>query len=326
MAEKAIQIAGALKKYATDIGDDVLFDAVNWTLSDLLGASDTVVKERCTIIYNLANTHSAAIAAEGITAVIIGDLNTLIVAYDAILGTPSEARANKKEATANLKTYVKQTDSILKKKIDLLMLQFKDSNSSFYDKYVISREIIDLGTQHTRASGTVTDTEGNEVAGATVSVVGTDLVKTTDSEGVYLFKPFIPGDFSFSIAKQGFVTKLIENVHVSPGQHLVLDVVLEREVFTGSVNGGQVVTIFGSGNPQWMPGATVKLKNTSNSSEALPLHFYGANNAGEGWGGQGEAVYAGQEVIHTVSAAEFKPYLNVYNQGAGVQTFEVTVL
>lgn len=326
MAGKALKIAGALKKYAADIEDSALFEAVNFTESELLYTTDTLVRERCLLIQTKAMLHAVDLVPEGITAADLTELSTLIVAYETIIGSPSQIKANKKEATANLKVFIKQTDLILKQKIDMLMLQFKDSNSSFYDKYVIDRKVIDLGVQHTRASGVVTDTEGNVVEDAIVSVVGTDLVKTTDSDGVYLFKPFIPGDFTITVEKEGFVTKTIADVHVSAGQHLVLDVTLEREVVTVTINSMQVVNVFGPSNPRWVAGAILKIKNITSGPNTGGGHFYAANNPGDGWDGTGTAILPGQEVVHTVTAAEFKAYMNGYVQGPNTQVFEVTIL
>lgn len=326
MVGKALKIAGALKKYATDIDDSALFEDVNFTESELLYATDTLVRERCLKIHAKAMLHAAALVPEGILAIDITELSTLIAAYETIIGSPSQIKADRKVATANLKVFIKQTDIILKQKIDMLMLQFKDSNSDFYNKYVADRKVIDLGVQHTRASGVVKDTEGNELEDVVVSVVGTDLVKTTNADGVYLFKPFIPGDFSFSIAKQGFVTQLIENVHVSPGQHIVIDVVLEREVFTITIGSGQVVNVFGPGSPQWTAGVTLKIKNITQGPSIGGGHFYPANSAGEGWDGTGTPILPGQEVIHTVTAAEFKAFMNGFVPGPNEQVFEVTIL
>jgi len=73
-------------------------------------------------------------------------------------------------------------------------------------------------------SGTVTDTEGNAVAGATVRVG--NYATETDAEGKYLFEGIQIGEYSFSVSKPGYqaysTTITVENVEMN-----VVDAVIE---------------------------------------------------------------------------------------------------
>lgn len=113
---------------------------------------------------------------------------------------------------------------------------------------------------------------------------------------------------------------------MSAGQHLVLDVVLQREVLIVTINGMQVANIFGPSNPRWVVGVTVKIKNITQGPSIGGGHFYPADSAMEGWNGMGTPILPGQEIVHTVTVAEFKAFMNGYVQGPNVQVFEVTIL
>ena len=73
-------------------------------------------------------------------------------------------------------------------------------------------------------SGTVTDTEGNPVAGATVRVG--NYAAETDAEGKYFFEGIQIGEYSFSVSKPGYQaysdTVTVENIDMN-----VIDAVLE---------------------------------------------------------------------------------------------------
>lgn len=326
LIDKALVVAGGILSVAQDTNDSELFELVNFTASELEHIGDTLLLDRVTLILDTGNTHAAAILPKGITAVILGELQTMLTEYETVVVSPRDLIVDKKTATAQLKVMFLDTDALLKDNLDRLMMQFKTSNNEFFRKYFNGREIIDLGTQHTRLGGVITDNEGNPLEGVVVTAVDADLEEVSNEEGIYLFKPFIPGDFTITVAKTGFVTQTFEDVHVSPGQHLVLDVTLERIVLIVTINGGQVGNIFGPSEPRWVAGATVKIKNITTVADSEGGHFYPANNPGDGWDGTGTPILPGQEVIHTVSAAEFKAFMNGYVQGPNAQVFEITIL
>ncbi len=320
-------VIGALKSYAKDINDENLFSSVDFNLSDLERIGDSLLTDRGNLILGIANTHAASILDKGVTMVMLGDLLTLVNEYDASAVGPRNVISDKKTATEQLAVLVEETDEILNENLDGLILQFKTTNNDFFLNYFNNRTVIDVGTQHTRLGGTVVDGEGNPIEGAVIIAVDTDLEEETDENGEYLFKPFIPGDFTITIEKEGFETQTISNVHVSPGQHFVLGVTLVREVLSGTVNSGQVINLLSPSNPRWVAGATLKLKNTSvGVNPVFQLLFYPANSPGEGWMSGGNAVQVGNEITVTIDSGMFKPYFNIQNQSPEAQSYEVTIL
>ncbi len=326
LIELLLVVIGGIKSYAKDVNDEELYSNVNFTESDLEHLGDSLLIDRANLILGIANTNAANILSKGITAVMLGDLLTLITQYGTAVSGPRNVISDKKSATEQLITQFSDTDELLNDNLDNLIVQFKTTNNDFFLNYFNNRIIIDLGTQHTRLGGTVTDSEGNPLEGVLVRADETDLEEVTDAAGEYLFKPFIPGDFTVTVEKDGFVTKTIANVHVSPGQHLVLDVELEREVVIVTINGGQVLNIFGPSNLRWAVGEMVKIKNITQGPSIGGGHFYPADSAVEGWNGSGTPILPGQEVIHTVTVAEFKAFMNGYVQGPNAQVFEITIL
>jgi hypothetical protein len=326
LIEKVIEGASALQSFASDSGNEDLYELVNYGQGELENLPDSVLKDRAQLVLDTANTYAADILGEGFDATDITQLQTLITEYEVAIPAPRTAISNKKTATSTLKTLFSETMELLETNLDKKMIQFKQSHPEFFSDYENNREILDLGTHHTRLGGIVTDSEGNPLAGVLVRAEEADLEEVTNAEGEYLFKPFIPGDFTITVEKGGFVTKTFTEVHVSPGQHLELDVELEREVAIVTINGMQVGNVFGPSNPRWAIGATVKIKNITQGPSIGGGHFYPGNTSTEAWDGTGTPILPGQEVIHTVTAGEFKAFMNGYVQGPNAQTFEITIL
>ncbi len=323
--EKALIVAGGIMSFANDTDNNTLFELVNFSQSELERLNDTLLLDRATLILNAGNDHAADILPLGVTAAILGELQTLITEYEIAVVGPRDLILDKKTATEQLVVLFADTDDLLKNNLDRLMLQFKTSNDDFFRKYFNGREVLDLGTQHTRLGGTITDNQGNPIGGAIISVEGTDLEEETDIEGTFLFKPFIPGDFVVTIEKEGFIDRTFD-VHVAPGQHLVLDATMQGVVYAGPIGGNVIFNVFSPATPRFRAGVIILVKNTTTTPMVGGLVFYLANNPADAYGGSdGIVLLPGEEITHTVTEAEFRNYLNIQNQGPDAGTYEVSI-
>ncbi len=135
-------------------------------------------------------------------------------------------------------------------------------------------------------SGTVTDSTGAVVAGATVTLndtaTGTGRPTTTNDKGFYVFTFVNPGACSISVTKQGFRTSVISGQVVEVGLQLTVNAVLE----VGSVSSTVEVTYTAGAELQTMDatvGATlsgetlVNLPNTSRDASTLAVLQPGQN-------------------------------------------------
>ena len=79
--------------------------------------------------------------------------------------------------------------------------------------------------------GTVTDPQGNVVAGATVNLINptnnTSRTTTTTDVGVYSFDFVSPGDYRVEVEAKGFKKAVVTNVHALVSQSTPADVKLE---------------------------------------------------------------------------------------------------
>lgn len=151
LIEKMLVVAGGIMSFAQDTADNELFELVNFRPSELEHIGDSLLVDRANLILVTGNTHAANILPKGITAVILGELQTLITEYETLVVGPRDLIVDKKTATEQLVVLFSDTDDLLKNNLDRLMMQFKTTNDDFFRKYFNGREIIDLGTQHTHA-------------------------------------------------------------------------------------------------------------------------------------------------------------------------------
>jgi hypothetical protein len=145
MTDAAMFVKGAVQAFATDNANNELFGSVNYSLSEIKRAADTIARDRALLIYNKAFPLLAKLADYGITAAVLTDFKTAIANFTAIIPKPRTAINSIKAATTSIEELFIEADIILKRKVDKFMVQFKASNVSFYNTYLNARQIIDLG-------------------------------------------------------------------------------------------------------------------------------------------------------------------------------------
>ena len=222
-------VAAAVIAYASQTNNNELLDAVNFTRSQLLATRDDMLADRCQIIHTKATANLVALAPYGITAPVLTTLQTTITAYNAKVPAPGTAKQSKKTATINLRNLFKETDTILKLQLDKLMLVYKTTNSDFYNNYLGAREIIDLGSIHTKLKMQVKGENGLGIQNATASLIQNNLVIysiESDAEGKILLKKIKPGTYNLKVQKPGFDATYEAAVKFKAGKQIARTIVL----------------------------------------------------------------------------------------------------
>jgi len=145
MVEKAMFVKGAIQAYATATQNNELYENVNYSVTKIKRGADTIARDKALIIFNKATAIATNLADYGINTTVLSELETSINNFTAIMPNPRTAKSAVKAATLEITELFEQTDLILKKQLDKLMIQFKDVNEYFYNTYQNAREIIDFG-------------------------------------------------------------------------------------------------------------------------------------------------------------------------------------
>ncbi len=95
------------------------------------------------IVTEVTNHKDVLIAEYGVTDDQIVDLQTDLNAFLKLLGKPRAYQIASIQATKDLESLFKESDLILKTKLDKVMKIFKRRDTNFYNGYLAAREIVD---------------------------------------------------------------------------------------------------------------------------------------------------------------------------------------
>jgi hypothetical protein len=216
MAVAAIAVANAGKAYATATSNQVLFDAMNHTKSEIIKASDTDADDISQNIHDNLLPFIANTTAYGATTASLTNLQNLINAYSALIGKPALQKSIVANATITLAQHFSAANALLKNSLDTLMAQYQTTNAVFYNQYTSVRTINDIGHRHTVIlEGFIYDNHAHALASAKVELTGDALhQKITDATGHYKFTRLHAGTYTLTIVATGFVTQT-KNVTVT---------------------------------------------------------------------------------------------------------------
>jgi len=156
LTASAHEIAAAIHAYATEAGDDELAAEVDFSLSDIAKGRSATIVARCTNIASRATENLDALADYKITQAKITALTKKTAAFEGLVSKPRQGVAKKAAANAALPRLLRQGRNILTRRIDRLMVQFRDSAPEFYSEYKTARKIVGQhGSQNARKPGLV---------------------------------------------------------------------------------------------------------------------------------------------------------------------------
>jgi len=332
MSNIALKCGDAVSAYASTVNNNILRGKVTYTLPQLNRFKKEEVDDICQTIHDEANTNIAVAGSFGYTSTDVTDLDTAIILYRASMQDPRAFTVSKKQAVANIKLLIRETiDIIFKQQIDRMVNTVKASNADFVQGYYFSREIINLGSTTAKVRGTLRNEEGTFLVGVKFYIVSVSLNQKVAETlslagGKYGIANIPADDYDLYWEFPGYQPVTETNLHIPAGKEFMRNKILQHIVISGSITSGQLINIFGPANPEWHIGATIKIKNTSSASSGTTISFFPADNPGDGFSGTGSQLSPGQEETHTVIASEFKPYVNIQNQGPNSGTYEITIL
>ncbi len=229
MASIAERIRSAVQAYATTIGDEVLFAAVNFSESKIMQKNGNTARTWAQIVHDQAN---GVIANLGTYGVVAGDLTAFQTAIDDFgdyISQPKNTIAEIASATADLKKLFKDADANLKKKLDKLMENFRESAPDFYAQYFIDRKIYNAPTNYTELLATLKNKQTQEVMqGVNLHAVSSEVMYDLKSNalGVVDKKKIKPGAYDLTFSKTGFLPVTMSGVEVGSGKKVELSVEL----------------------------------------------------------------------------------------------------
>jgi hypothetical protein len=140
----AYEVSAAVQAYAVETGDLALEARVDFSRSAITLGKEDEVLSRCWGIHALATEQLANLSDHGITAAKLTALKKKIEAFETVQPKPRN-RVNKgTAATRALEILFRDAGTVLRKRLDKLAPQFKDSAPEFVEEYDSARVVVDI--------------------------------------------------------------------------------------------------------------------------------------------------------------------------------------
>jgi len=143
MSETAVSVAGALVAYGTEVEDFELVHQMDYPKSRLTRGREISIVARCREIHATATARLAVLGEYEVTAAKLTAFKKQIDAYEALIPKPRSDRSTKAVATKSLPKLLRKADTILKKRLDKVVVQFEAEHPDFVAKYWEARVIVD---------------------------------------------------------------------------------------------------------------------------------------------------------------------------------------
>ena len=148
MIQILLKVARALAAHAAATDDIKLSLTVTlseWELKNMR-ENDLVIKAKA--IYDVALPLAAQIASWDVTQAELDMLGTDFTEFKHKTPGIRNMRVQSKQATTTLKEKLNEGKTLLKDKIDAMMLPFKSSKPAFYGEYKVARTIVERAAGH----------------------------------------------------------------------------------------------------------------------------------------------------------------------------------
>jgi hypothetical protein len=152
VGDLAYEIAGGVHSFAEKSADAVLAARVGFSRSAVTAGAANDIVARIQWIIDAATENLESLADHGVTQAKVNSLKQRLKTYDGLRTMPRHAQGVSAAATKQLKRLFRQSDRLLKNRIDKLVWQFRSSTPEFYHKYQVARSIVDAPTSSKEAS------------------------------------------------------------------------------------------------------------------------------------------------------------------------------
>ncbi len=332
MTALALKCANATLAYANEVNNHTLKALVNFTKSKLDAMKKEDVDDACEGIHDATDANIAAVAAYGVTAGDVSDLQTAIGLYRTATQNPRQAIISRSQAIKQAKEMIRDViDNLLDGQLDGMVNTLSISNPEFVSGYYQAREVIDLGSTSAKVRGTVLDVNDVPLRNVLFTIVkaadNEEIGNTkTDIKGKFGISQLPMGDFNFKWELEGYKTVEERDVHIGPGKELRRRVVMEEAIVReGQFIPGRIETVDLNGLDEDITKVTVEAFGTN-------LQVFGSN--GPENGPNGNTLFVGDGQVVSKSPIDFtnstsfmlngNTYLNVQNTGSNVGGWRIT--
>lgn len=234
MTDLALKCGSATLAFANVEHNNTLAALVNFTRNKLNKLKKEDVDDVCQGIKDATAGNIAGAMSYGVSASDVSDLQAAIDLYRQKVQSPRQAIISRSQAKKQVVAMVREViDFLLEQQLDVMVNTLEVGNKNFCAGYELAREIIDLGTVHTKVKGDVRDVNDVPLVGVTFSVFEAGTTKLiakvlTNKKGRYSVTKLPNVNFDLRWELEGFVTVSESGVHIKVGRIKQRKVVMEK--------------------------------------------------------------------------------------------------
>jgi high-affinity Fe2+/Pb2+ permease len=143
LIKKAAILGGVLVSFASIENDAGLAIKAKVSKSELERLRETTLPDTIQVFIDEAQNRLTQLADYGYTEAQLTELGTTLDDFRVLSGSPRKAQTKISAAVATLEDLFSQVDEVLKNQMDKLMLQFKETQTEFFQVYQKARVIVD---------------------------------------------------------------------------------------------------------------------------------------------------------------------------------------
>lgn len=218
ISHQALAISSAIVTYASANKDNGLKETMTFTSSELSYTSIQQLGARVSNILSTAKNLREELKKYGISDEVLTGFARLVEQYLPSANLPRINTNNRKNAREQVIELLKQLQEQMDNQIDKLMVQFRLSHPEFYNKYLISRTVVNPGHRKTRVEGlALEEGTGALLGGVQVMIEQSNLATETMADGSYSLKT--PGltNATLVFKKEGYQTVSVQ-LEIKRGQ------------------------------------------------------------------------------------------------------------
>jgi hypothetical protein len=143
MGNATFEVVAAVLAYASVAEDHELAGRVDFSRSAITGGRESEAVARCRDILAAATANVDSLADYGVNQAKLNALKKKIDSFEAVQANPRKQVVTSSAATKSLPEQFRSADSILSRRLDGLVFQFKGTTPDFFNQYISARSIVD---------------------------------------------------------------------------------------------------------------------------------------------------------------------------------------
>lgn len=221
-----------LKSYATATGNTSLAESLDFSLTKLKHSSIFQLSPIANLMLQRIKEHIDSLTPYGITEIWINNFTDAAAKFNTEMLKPRNALAQKKIATDMLAVLFKETDIILRNRLDYDAEVFRASNPEFYNEYMEARKTHESGSRGLMVKAkAILDGSSTPLKNVhfTFSHSESNMIvieKKTTEKGNFVIKNIPVGEYNVRVHKAGLKEQILK-IKIENGEMLNLNISME---------------------------------------------------------------------------------------------------